>query len=434
MLAWSDRMRPTRKPYMNRFLVVTLALGWSAAVSAQTVITELAGAAQTCKSGPSAALARAQRLAGAAQVAASEVLPNPSLVAEHQRALSGVTDHQTIIGIAMPLSISGRRSLAQEAARAHAEQAAWSAEGTLFESALEFRRAYAAAVLDRARVAALSEQQAMLDALSVTIEALAKGGEAAQYDLLRQRVHARLHQRSVDAAAARARGSLAFIEAWLGHAIELADASVLELAGGPAADARSLDGSLARHPNLAALQAEQRASGLKARSAKRRWLPDLELFGGYRTITVEDATGHGLSLSLGVPLTFFDHGQGEVALADAAKARAAAEETQLERAYSARLQAAQAQLASLTKSLAELASIGADAASLLDKTKQLYTAGEATLTELLEAFRAAEETQLGVIELAEELVSVRIERMAAAGTQLDAALDKACGTQDRSKL
>ena len=78
-------------------------------------------------------------------------------------------------------------------------------------------------------------------------------------------------------------------------------------------------------------------------------------------------------------------------------------------------------------------SIGTEAATLLEQTRQLYAAGEATLTELLEAFRATEEASLAVIDLAEELVLVRLERMAAAGTQLDPALDKACSDPDRSK-
>lgn len=432
MLRSSRTERSSKKPYMNRFLAAALALASPAGVSAQP-LTELAGAAQTCKAGPAAELARAQLLAGAAQVTAAEVLPNPSLVAEHQRALTGATDHETTLGVSVPLSLSGRRSLSQDAARAHAEQAAFSATGTLFEGAIEFRRAYAAAVLDRARVAVLTEQQALLDALSATIDGLAKGGEAAQYDRLRQRVNARLHQRAVDVAAARARGSLALLEAWLGTTILLADTPILELAGGPTADARGLGGALAQHPSLAALQAEQRASALDARSARRRWVPDLTLFGGYRTTTVEAATGHGISLSLGVPLTFFDHGQGDASVAEARRARAAAEEEQLRRRYGGRLQAAAAQLEALTKSIADLASISADASSLLEQTSQLYTAGEATLTELLEAFRASEEARVGVIELAEELVSLRLERMAAAGTQLDAALDEACGNQDRSR-
>ena len=64
-----------------------------------------------------------------------------------------------------------------------------------------------------------------------------------------------------------------------------------------------------------------------------------------------------------------------------------------------------------------------------DKAKQLYAAGELSITELLEAFRAAEEAQLARIELAEEIAAARLGLMRALGTQLDPRLDAACGSK-----
>ena len=233
--------RTLTKPIANRFLAMAVACTMASTAAAQA-LTESAGVAQTCKAGPDAALARAQRISGAAHVTAAGVLPNPSLVGEHQRTLSGASDNETIVGVSVPLSISGRRSLLQDAARVRDQQGAASATRTLFESALEFRRAYAAAILDQARVAALSEQQAALDAFSKIIEALAQGGEVAQHDLLRQRVQARLHQRAVEAATARARGSLSFLETWMGAKVVLAADS--------GARARGRLGSARRGPSI----------------------------------------------------------------------------------------------------------------------------------------------------------------------------------------
>jgi cobalt-zinc-cadmium efflux system outer membrane protein len=207
---------------------------------------------------------------------------------------------------------------------------------------------------------------------------------------------------------------------------------VLELAGGAADDARPVDGVTAQHPALHGFEADARASALEARAARRRWVPELELFAGYRAATAAGDTGHGIALSLSVPLTFFDHGQGEAALASAQQAHAIAEEDQLRRRYAARLQAADAQLAALSKGVAELEVVRAEATTLLDKTRQLYAAGEASLTELLDAIRVAEEAQLAVIDLAEELVHARLARMQASGTQLDEALDKACSGNERT--
>ena len=112
------------------------------------------------KPDPAAALARAQRISGAAHVTAAGVLPNPSLVGEHQRTLSGASDDETIVGVSVPLSISGRRSLASGRRACARSARRGERDATLFESALEFRRAYAAAILDEARAAALAEQQA----------------------------------------------------------------------------------------------------------------------------------------------------------------------------------------------------------------------------------------------------------------------------------
>ena len=122
------------KPSVRRFLCtlawLTLLAADASRLRAQE-LGEIAGAKQICEAGPAARLARAERLSGAAQVVAADVLPNPSLVAEHQRSLSGATEHETILGVSLPLSIGGRRSLLQDAARARQEQAAFAASNTL---------------------------------------------------------------------------------------------------------------------------------------------------------------------------------------------------------------------------------------------------------------------------------------------------------------
>lgn len=432
---WISRAAARKKP------IVDWCLGWLACavlasaaapprIAAQAV-DEAAGVKRICATGPSANLARAERQTGDALVREADVLPNPSLVIEHQRSLSGPSEQETIVGLSVPLGIGGRRSLLQDAAAARNQQASASAEVTLFESALSFREAYAAAAIDRARVAVLEQQQAMLDELSTTIAGLTKGGETAQYDLLRQNVHARLHRRELESAKARAVASLALVEAWLGEKIALPLGDLFALAGGAGADGRSIDAFSSSHSSLRSLEAQARAGGLEARAAERRWVPDLQLFAGYRMTRVSEETGHGVALELDVPLTFFDHGQGEAARARAEQALATANAESLRRTYDARLRSVDAQLTALAASVAQLEPALAEAASLQDKARQLYGAGEASITELLEAFRAAEEARLGLIDLARELALLRLDRMRAAGTLLDPTLDKACNVTQR---
>jgi outer membrane protein, heavy metal efflux system len=400
-----------------------------AGVHAQA-LDELQATAEVCRSGPDARMARATRLAGAAQLTASSVSPNPALVIEHDRALTSPADHETVLGVSVPLDFSGRRSLLRDAASARGEQAAAEAEATLLESALAFRETYAAAVLDAARVTVLTRQQAVFDELSTVLEGLTKGGEAAEYDLLRQRMQAQLHRRDVDAATARAAESLARLEAWRGTKVTLPEGSLSALAGGSAADAAPVDAS-AQHPTLRSLDAQARASALTLRAAERRWIPELELFAGYRTATAAGATGHGVSLALEVPLGLFDHGQGDAALARAEQERALATRESLHKHASARALALTARLERLQASEPQVAATAQQADGLETKARQLYAAGETTITELLEALGASEQARLAVIDLAADLATTRLQRMRALGSQLNTELDAACGVTSR---
>jgi len=420
----SARSSTTVRSRFAATCALVLAMGPSALAHAAPPIDEATGTRKVCAAGPAAALARAELLAGEAAVVSASVLPNPQASIQHQRALVGPEEHETIVGLSVPLGIGGRRFLLQDAAAARREQAEATARATLFESALAFREAYAAAVLDEARVSALTEQQRALDALSLVIGQLAQRGESAGYALKRQETQARLHRRLLASMKARAAASRAVLAAWLGEEVTPSQGSLADLAGG----ARAQGAPSATHPRIESLEAAGRASEIEGRAAHRRWVPDLTLFAGYRTITGgSDQTAHGFSASLTVPLTLFDHGQGEAAQAEASHARTLALAEALRRENAARLKASKRSLALLETSLGELDQAVAEAASLEKSATKLYTAGEATITEVLDAFRAAEEARLARIDLAEEIVRMRLARMHAAGTQFDTALDQACG-------
>lgn len=356
---------------------------------------------------------------------AAGVLPNPSLSLAHDRTLSGPGEHETVVGVSVPLGLSGRRFVLQEAARARREQALAGAQATVFEAALAFREAYVAAAVDQRRVQVLTEQQADLDALSTVIQGLAKGGEAAGYDLLRQQTQARLHRGLLDLAKARALASRSLLEVWTGLEVVLPPVELAALAGGsrrPNAAAGAVE-----PPRVRSLEAESRASAIEARAARRRWAPDVDVFAGYRALTAGSETGHGISLGLTVPLTLFDHGQGDAARADAEEQIARAEADRLRQQFKAQHKSARLRLEMLEASLAGAETASADANAIQAKARQLYAAGEATITELLETFRTAEAARLAQLELAEEIAVARLSLMRAAGTMFDGTLDKACG-------
>ncbi|HEX2870798.1 MAG TPA: TolC family protein [Polyangiaceae bacterium] len=369
------------------------------------------------------AVARAQRQRGDAAVLAAQVLPNPVLIVEHQLTLAGAADRETILGLSLPLGIGGRRWLLQDAADARRQQAFAEAHATTFEAALAFREAFVAASVDQAGVEVLSQQQAALDALSETLQKLAKGGEAASYDGLRQSTQARVHRQLLASAKAKALASRTLLEAWTGHEVTLQNRELVALGGGRA----SSFGTYVREtPAVQSFLAEARAGDLEARAARRRAVPDLAVFAGYRAVAVGSETGHGVALSLEMPLTFFDHGQAEAANADAEVQVARSLAARLRQQMKAKLKAARASLTVLEASHAEADTASRDALLVREKAAQLYAAGEASITELLEAFRVAEEAQLAKVTLGESIALTRLALMRAAGTMFDATLDRDC--------
>jgi outer membrane protein, heavy metal efflux system len=405
---------------------IALSILVSSRARAAPPLDEIAGMRRVCIEGPAAVVARAERLRGEAAVTAAGVLPNPSLSIQHQRVLSGPSEQETVVGLSAPLGTSGRRFLLQAAARARREQALSDAHATRFDAALAFREAYVAAALDEARLAVLIRQQTSLDAMATTLERLSRGGESAAYDLLRQRTQARLHGRLLASMRARTAASRALLEVWTSEAVTLPPIDLVKLAGGPLAQGARV--VAAQSPRIRSLEAAALARGLEAKAARRRWAPDVEVFAGYRVLSgAAQETGHGLSLGLTVPLTFFDHGQGEAAQADAERAVAEATAESLKREDAARAKAASARLDILEASVAELDLAVTEAAKLESQAGKLYAAGEASIVELLDASRAAEEAQLARVDLAEEIALARLAWMRAMGTLLDETLDSACG-------
>jgi cobalt-zinc-cadmium efflux system outer membrane protein len=360
------------------------------------------------------------------------VLSNPEVFVEHDRILGSVGTHETTVGLGVSLGLGGRWFLVKDAAKERLSAARSEAAASSFHEALSFREAFTTAVIDRARADALEEQQRDLDSLVEAIQGLTRGGEAAGYDLLRQKNQSQLHRRLSRSAQARAAASQRLLEFWNGSPVTLPTVSLESLGGGKeilllASNGAATPGDLA---NVRALAATARAAGLEARAARRRAVPDLGLVFGYRNVTAVAAgqgeVGHGIRIGITLPLTFFDHGQGEAARAEAERRVAETTARRLERESSARAEAALERLRLLEEGSGELAETEASASVLRNKAKQLYVAGELGITELLVAYQTAAQARLERIGAAEEAAQARLALMAARGTQFDAALDRAC--------
>ncbi|MBK6517669.1 MAG: TolC family protein [Polyangiaceae bacterium] len=426
-LARSGRITTARSGTAVAMLLATFAGAARAhaqpAEVAAPLATERAILERYCVAGPRRAHATALVGEGEAAVDVAAVVPNPTLEIEHNRSLTAEEDAETLIGVGFPLGIGGRRFLLSDAADAHLAEKSAQAGAVMIDGALDLREALVRAVAERERANVLSAQQAALTALGATLTGLKVGGESSEHDLLRHGLELEVHETRVALQLGQSSSAKAKLKAHLGGAIDLSGLTLPSLASEPAPAASVVP------PMLQSFDAAIRAFELEAEAANRKWVPDLELFFGYRQVTaLETETGHGFALRVGIPITFFDHGQGEaaVALSAAASARAA---------RSLLLARADAETAAADETLAALAPpSGRDPAEsakrsskLLEQAKTLYLAGEGSLTEVLAAAALAESTALAKIDTDEARALARIAKMRASGSLFDAALDRACG-------
>jgi len=377
-----------------------------------------------CRSGPAVSTARAERALGAAEVRAIEPLQNPSLLLTHQQTLSGPTDRETVVGAELPFSISGRRGLLRSAARAKQRASDARARADLFEMALDFREAFAFAVVEHERSVVMAQHQQALEELARVLEQLTSRGEAAQYDVGRHRAEGRLHARALASTRVRAEAARRRLALWLDGPID----GPLNI--GALAPTRVVPQQVSQHPEIRVLHETSLAAGLESDAAGRRWVPDPQIFAGYRQVASEAGTGHGLSLGLEVPLTFFEHGQGAATRARAEQQLADARAVRLERQFSQELSAAAATLGPLEAALKQAELSVTDTEQLKQNARALYSAGEASITELLDAYRTGESAALDRLQALEELLAARLAVMRAAGKQFDPQLDASCGSQE----
>jgi cobalt-zinc-cadmium efflux system outer membrane protein len=421
------RITTRRSKYAVAAALSFVSLLLSLRASAQTVkkrTLEVELTLRVCRAGPSLATANAERGLGEAEIGAIEPLQNPSLVVEHQQTLQGFDERETIVGAQIPVALSGRRGVLREAARARQRVSNARADADTLETALDFREAYTEAGIEQARVLVLREQQKTLESLTSVLEQLAARGESARYDVRRHQAEVRLHARTLASAEVRATAAAERLAIWLDQRVEAA--SLVADANAGASTARA---ETSQHPDVVVLRSTAEAAEREAEAASRRWVPEPEVFAGYRQVGAGDQTGHGVSLGVLVPLTFFEHGQGAASKARAERVLAAARAERLQRRHQAELRVAVTRGKTLEVVLREAEQTVKDAAELMDGARRLYGAGETSIAEVLDAYRTAEKAALDRLTALEELLAARLAVMRASGKQFDPELDAACGSR-----
>ena len=403
--------------------LVATALAFTTSLNATAQgLDEAAATGRFCRQGPDAAVARGRGLVAAAEQAERDVWPNPKLVAGHERVFGAEGENETVVGLEVTLGTGGRRFLLQDVAAARRAQRELEVVGERLQAALAFRRAFVRAAADRARLAVKQRRLGAYAALLAKLRRLQKGGESARYDARRLQLQAQLGAAEVARLQAQSASQRVWLQTVLGAAVDL-DGSHHAWAGGRRPALRE-----GEHPRVATLRAGARVSALQARAERRRWVPELDLFAGYRNVAgATRDVRHGFSFSLGVPLTFFDHGQGQARRAEAEGVLARARAERAKRYLKAERARAATRLQSLEAGAGRLAKVLQAARKLARDAERLYLADEAQLLDVLAAQRQVLAAELSRIESAAAIAEARLALMGASGRWGEPRLQALCG-------
>lgn len=356
------------------------------------------------------ALGEANRAEADARIAGIRRFDNPE-VSVSREGLSGGGGSETEYeaGIVQPFDLSGQRSRLRNAARAEARAVDADTARRRQERIAEVRRAYAGCAAAREKAPVLEALVARLREAERIVTARTRAGDTAGYDLRRLRVEAR----TAEARAQLVAGDVA------AECVALS-----RLTGEPDARPSSSLSTIARRPivppagvaraDILARQARLEAATLNVRAAERARIPEFAVGLGYKRTSVMGETASGPIVSLGARLPLFN--RGDAAIGEA-RARQRAREAELglaRREAEAAVAVAQARVDAALLALRSAEQALEDARRLGPIAEAAYQGGEGGVVELVDAYRAAQDAEIEVIEL--------LERAAMAGVDAELAL------------
>lgn len=358
---------------------------------------------------PMVAAAKQQvRVAGTDVVGAS-ILPNPVLEAAREQVFpAGGSSEENRLGVLVPLALPGKRDLRLSIARAGVAIAEARVQERLLDLTHEFRSAYGDAYGAGARVEALADDLDGLRRIERIIEARAKAGESAGYDLIR----VKLARSAAEARLASERAEADRQRARLAGMVGQAEPGTLKLgAPAPLPSAEDLIAyALTNRADVLSLRAERARADQAFELAQRLRWPDPAVAVGFKQTSEPTAKGLGYTLGLTWPLPIFDRGQGEAARASAERERLALQEA----AIVARVRNdVPASRKSLQQRLDAQARFEREALARVPEMTRIaetaYLEGDQGIVSLLDASQAALNTKLQAIDLALSVHSAQLD-------------------------
>ncbi len=358
-----------------------------------------------------AALGDANRDEAEARVSGIRRFENPEVTLSRESVSGdGASEIEWHVGVVQPIDISGRRPRLRAAGRA--EVGAVEAETARRRQVRvgEVRRAYAACATAVERVRVTKSFVERLGEAERIVTARANAGDAAVYDLRRLRVEARVAEAETAHQDGELRASCATLAALTGEAEARPTASLLFLAANTAPP-----NAVAVRQDLVARERRLAAAGEQVRAAERARLPDLAVGVGVKQIEGDGGSAIGPTVSIGMRVPLFDNGGPAVA---EARARLRGQEAELalaRREIAATTAGTEARANAALEALDRVQQAAEDARRLGPIAEAAYQGGEGNVVELVDAYRAARDAELAIIEQMERVVTTRIDLNLARG-------------------
>jgi outer membrane protein, heavy metal efflux system len=343
-------------------------------------------------------------------VAQAGLPPNPGIgLSRETVGVIGGTGTESALHVTQAFDISGRRALRREAAEQRLDASKWDRDAVRARLVLEVRQAFAEALYrDRLR-SGLRTWSQRIDAAHAMVSQLAKAGEASGY--ARRRLEREQH--AAQARIARADADYGRVRELLFGIMGASPSTTLLTGNLIPAEPPTLaiaQARLRQRPELKSLMTQAEAFERERRAAARAWVPDLTLGAGAKRIQEPTRSDNGTIFTVAIPIPLFDRGQ-------AAEKRASAEAATTRAEYALRVNRWQAELRGIWQQTDELRraalTFRKDTAALSPELSRVaeaaYRGGEATLLELLDAYRNELDAETTALELELAARQARVE-------------------------
>jgi cobalt-zinc-cadmium efflux system outer membrane protein len=370
------------------------------------------------RTGPLAALAAARREVAVGRVRESAQWPNPTLEWRRENLASPLAPD--IFATAyVPLDVTGRRLALRQSVGAGTQRATADAEAERRSGELEVARAWLrAAAADGLRTLAQGHYEALREIADVDAQRLKEGlvAEAVGLRTALEADRARVAVVSANTDAARARAELARLMGMPDDSLPRLAPLVAPALPVPPDSLRARLVALRLRPEVQAREAAVRESQTRLTAERRGLFGDLQLQGGTKQ-TGGFQTGQ---IGVGLPVPFFNRNGG-------ARQRAAGEamEARILRADVER--AVRGAVSAAWRSYVDVRAVADNAATFEARGREIsriarvaYREGHVTLTELLDAERAAFDAMQAHLRWAADAWLARLELERAIGARLDA--------------